>query len=157
MRRHDDLELLTTREAFSLLRVDELKPLAALVGQVPTRKGALVDLLARALEDREGIRTLYAGLDDLGQKAVQKAVHDDKGILHGKRFPLCALLSQFFSTRVHSFLLEAIDSEYSDYLDLEVSSSRHVRLKEALVSRIDAWNGLSMMGRGQSELRRSEG
>jgi hypothetical protein len=86
MPRRDDLELLTTREAFALLTVDELKPLAALVGQVPTRKGELVDVLATTLEDREKVRTLYAGLDDLGQKAVQEAAHDPEGVLDGQRF-----------------------------------------------------------------------
>jgi hypothetical protein len=86
MRRRDDPELLTTRESFALLTVDDLKPLAALLGRVPTRKGELVDLLAGALEDRKQVRTLYAGLDDLGQKAVQEAAHDPEGALDCQRF-----------------------------------------------------------------------
>src|SRR3954471_13200266 len=86
MPRHDEPGPLTTRETLSLLTVEDLKPLAALVGQVPTKKGDLVDLLARAMEDREGVRTLYAGLDDTGQKAVQEAAHDPEGVLHGQRF-----------------------------------------------------------------------
>ena len=86
MPRRDDLELLTTREALSLLTVDELKALASLVGQVAMKKGDLVDLLARAMADREEVRTLYAGLDDMGQKAVQEATHDPAGVLDGQRF-----------------------------------------------------------------------
>ena len=76
----------TVREAFSLLTVDDLKPLAALVGQVPTKKGDLVDLLARSMTDSHEVRSLYANLDDIGQKAVQEATHDPEGVLHSQRF-----------------------------------------------------------------------
>ena len=86
MSRHDDLEPLTIREAFSQLTVDELKPLAAQVGQVPTRKGELVELLTATLENPAEVRTLYERLDDVGQKAVQEATHDPEGVLHGQRF-----------------------------------------------------------------------
>jgi hypothetical protein len=86
MRWHNDLEPLTTREAFSQLTVDELKPLAAMVGQVPTRKGDLVELLAATLEKPAEVRTLYEGLDDVGRTAVQEAAHDAEGVLHPQRF-----------------------------------------------------------------------
>lgn len=86
MPRRDDLELLTARDSFSLRTVEELKPLTALVGQVPTKKGDLVDRLTRVVEDREHIRSLYAGLDDTGRRAVQEATHDPKGVLHVQRF-----------------------------------------------------------------------
>src|ERR1700738_4620656 len=82
----DESEPATIREAFSQLTVDDLKPLAAMVGQVPTRKGDLVDLLTNAMEDGEKVRTLYAGLDDVGQKALQEAAHDPEGVLHGAKF-----------------------------------------------------------------------
>jgi hypothetical protein len=85
MRGRADLEPLTTREAFSQLTVDELKPLAALVGQVPARKGDLVELLAVTLEKPAEVRALYEGLDDLDRKAVQEATHDPKGVLHRER------------------------------------------------------------------------
>ena len=86
MPRYDDLEPLTTREAFALLTVEELKPLAALVGQVPARKGDLVELLAATLAKPAELRALYEGLDDVGRKAVQEATHDLEGILHSRRF-----------------------------------------------------------------------
>src|SRR5437660_2142559 len=86
MARHNDLEPMTTREAFALLTVDELKPLAALVGQVPARKGDLVELLAATLAKPAEVRALYEGLDDMGRKAVQEATHDPGGVLHGQRF-----------------------------------------------------------------------
>lgn len=86
MPRYDEPERLTVREAYSLLTVDDLKPLAALVGQVPTKKGDLVDLLAKTVEDEREVRALYAGLDDTGQKAVQEATHDPEGMLHSQRF-----------------------------------------------------------------------
>jgi hypothetical protein len=71
----------TLREAFSELTVDELKPLASLVGATATRKGDLVDLLAKALEDREKVRSLYDGRDDVGKKALQEATYDPEGTL----------------------------------------------------------------------------
>ena len=79
-------ELRTVREAFSLLTVDDLKPLAALVGQVPTKKGDLVEVLARSMTESHEVRSLYANLDDIGQKAVQEATHDPEGVLHSQRF-----------------------------------------------------------------------
>ena len=44
----DETQPRTIREAFSELTVDELKPLASLVGATAMRKGDLVDLLAKA-------------------------------------------------------------------------------------------------------------
>ncbi len=86
MPRHDELEPLTTREALSLLTVEELKPLAALVGEVPARKGDLVEAVAATLEKPAAIRALYEGLSDVGQKAVQEATHDPNGVLNRQRF-----------------------------------------------------------------------
>jgi hypothetical protein len=79
MRYHDELEPRTIREAFAALKVDDLKPLAALVDGAATRKGDLVDLLAKVLEDREKVRRLYEGLDDVAQKSVQEATHSSEG------------------------------------------------------------------------------
>jgi hypothetical protein len=86
MPRYDLLEPLTTQETFSELTVDDLKPLANLVGQAPARKGELVELLTRTMTDPEEVRSLYQHLDDTGQKAVQEAAHDPEGILHEQRF-----------------------------------------------------------------------
>src|SRR5882672_1693170 len=86
MPRYDEPELLTTRETLAQLTVDDLKPLAALVGRSPTKKGDLVDLLAKAMEDPRAVQALYAGLDDVDQKAVQEAMQDPEGVLHGERF-----------------------------------------------------------------------
>jgi hypothetical protein len=79
-------ELLTVRKAFSLLTVEDLKLLAALVGQAAAWKGDLVDVLARAMEDPQEVRSLYAGLDDVGHKAVQEATYDPEGVLNLQRF-----------------------------------------------------------------------
>src|SRR6516225_2767468 len=86
MPRYAGLDSLTTRETLSLLTVDDLKPLAALVGQVPTKKGDLVGMLARTMEDPQEVRSLYANLDDVSQKAVQEATHDPEGVLHSQKF-----------------------------------------------------------------------
>ena len=82
MGRYDERGPLTTREAFALLTVEELKPLAALVGPVLKKKDELVDALARALTDLATVRDLYERLDDIGRKAVQEATHDPAGQLH---------------------------------------------------------------------------
>ena len=74
MPRYDARELLTTRESFSSLTVDELKPLAALVGKVPLKKGDLVDLLAGVMENLKEVEALYARMDDVSQKALQEAI-----------------------------------------------------------------------------------
>ena len=61
--------------------VDDLKPLAALVDGAATRKGDLVDLLTKVLEDPEKVRSLYEGLGDVAQKSVQEATHSSEGVL----------------------------------------------------------------------------
>lgn len=86
MPRHADPELLTIREAFTLLTVDNLTPLAALVGPVPTKKGELVDVVAEAMSDPKVVKALYAGLAETGQRAIQEATHDPEGVLHEQRF-----------------------------------------------------------------------
>ena len=63
------------------MTVDELKPLASLVGATAMRKGDLVDLLAKDLEDREKVRSLYDGRDDVGRKVLQEATYDPEGAL----------------------------------------------------------------------------
>lgn len=77
----DETQPRTLREAFSELTVDELKPLASLVGATATRKGELVDLLAKAMGDRQKVRSLYDGRDDVGKKALQEATYDPEGTL----------------------------------------------------------------------------
>ena len=84
MRRNNDLIPRTSREAFADLGLNELKPLAALMGAPPGRKGELVEFLARLMEDVEKVRALYAGLADLGQRIVQEAVHSPGGVLNLK-------------------------------------------------------------------------
>jgi hypothetical protein len=66
--------------------VDDLKPLAALVGVPPMRKGELVDFVARVMEDAEKVRALYADLGDVGKESVQEAAHSPEGILNLDRF-----------------------------------------------------------------------
>src|SRR5579864_4263735 len=82
----DELGPRTIQEAFSMMVVEELKHLAALLGKAPTRKGDLVDMLASAMEDPEQVRRLYAGLDDVGQKSIQEATHDAFGVLDISKF-----------------------------------------------------------------------
>jgi hypothetical protein len=80
MRYHEDPEHLTFREALALCRVDDIKPLVALVcGKVKARTEEMIDMLASALQGAEAVRALYDNLDDLGQKAVQEATHDEEG------------------------------------------------------------------------------
>ncbi len=84
--RYDDLPPETVHEAFSDLKVDELKALAKLVGEPPPRKGELVEMLAGVMQDRDKVRALYLKLDDIGQKAVQEAAHDIEGVLDLSKF-----------------------------------------------------------------------
>jgi hypothetical protein len=87
MRRDNTDQPQTVREALSKLRVDDLKPLVALLGKTTAkRKDDLADLLAKALEDRAKIRSLYEGLDDLGRMALQEAAHDSEGVLDRFKF-----------------------------------------------------------------------
>ena len=81
MRNDDDSQPPTIREALSTLTVDDLKPLAVLVGAAATRKGELIDLLAAALGDPKEVRILYEGLDDVEQKSLQEATHESDGML----------------------------------------------------------------------------
>ncbi len=84
--RNDDSQPRTVREAFIALTVDDLKPLATLVDGAATRKGDLVDLLAKALEDPEKVRSMYERLDDVAQKGLQEAAQDSNGVLDRFRF-----------------------------------------------------------------------
>jgi hypothetical protein len=85
--RHEPPEQLTVREALSRLTVEDLRPLAALLGQGGQgRKAEWVDRVATPLEDPEQVRALYGQLDDLGRTAVQEAAHDPEGVLHRERF-----------------------------------------------------------------------
>jgi hypothetical protein len=85
--RRDEIESLTTEEAFAKLTVDRLKPLARLlVEKPPTRKGELVKLLARPMQQDKRVRELYDRLDDLQKAAVQEATHDPHGRLDRFRF-----------------------------------------------------------------------
>lgn len=86
MPRYDDEERLTVRDALALLTVEDLKPLAKLVGEPPARKGELVELLARTMTDAARVRSLYDRLDDIGKKAVQEATHDAAGRLIDGKF-----------------------------------------------------------------------
>ena len=81
MPRIDETQPRTLREAFSGLTVNELKPLASLLGATAMRKGDLVDLLAKTLEDQARVRSLYDSLDDVGKKVLQEAGHDPAGAL----------------------------------------------------------------------------
>jgi hypothetical protein len=86
MRRQNELGHGTIREEFSELTLDALKPLAALVGVPPMRKGELVEHLAQIMEDAAKVRSLYDGLADTFQKVLQEAVHSPRGILNIKAF-----------------------------------------------------------------------
>ena len=87
MRRPEEPEMLTIRETFARLTVDNLKKLLALVhGPVPARKAELVDHLAGIMEKPEKVRALYDSLNDLMKKAVQEATHDPQGVWHRSRF-----------------------------------------------------------------------
>ncbi|CAN5758003.1 hypothetical protein BH23PLA1_BH23PLA1_20140 [soil metagenome] len=86
MRYDVEIQPRTVREAISTLTVEALKPLASLVGEAPSRKGDLVDVLVKALQDRQHLQTLYKGLGEVGQTAVQEATHDPEGLLDLSRF-----------------------------------------------------------------------
>ena len=87
MRRRVEPELLTLRQAYSLLSNDKLRPLLAFFGKPEvTRKQDMVDALASIMEMPSRVRTIYDGLDDLSQKAIQEATHNPQGELHRGRF-----------------------------------------------------------------------
>ena len=81
MPRNDETQPRTLREAYSEMTVDELKPLVSLLGGTAMRKGDLVELLAKALEDQVKVRSMYENLDDVGKKVLQEATHDPEGSL----------------------------------------------------------------------------
>lgn len=85
MARHDDIQL-TTGETLSRLTVNELKPMAALLGAKLTRKQDLVDFLTNILQDEQKVRALYEELDELSQTAIQEATHDALGELNETTF-----------------------------------------------------------------------
>lgn len=87
MPRSREPELLTIRESFSQLTVDELKPLVALIhGPVQSRKGELVEILAELMESPEKVRGLYNRMGEISKRVVEEATHDPLGELHGQQF-----------------------------------------------------------------------
>jgi hypothetical protein len=86
MRRWNHDEPKTLGEALSELTVSELKPLVAMIGPKTARKEDLVRLLAKVLLDPQKLRELYAGLDEMNQRAVQEATHHEDGKLDEIRF-----------------------------------------------------------------------
>lgn len=73
---------------FNRLSVDNLRPLAALVGAASLRKkGELVAALTRAMTDPARVRRLYDQLDPVAKLAVREAPHDPKGGYSRTRFP----------------------------------------------------------------------
>lgn len=85
--RRYELEPRPAAEAFNLLNLKEIQPLAALLTtEVPKRKSELVGLLVRFMTDPAELQAQYERLDPLARKAVQEAAHDPKGILHCDRF-----------------------------------------------------------------------
>lgn len=81
------VERLSTEEAFQSLKVEDLKPLARLLtSEVPARKGELVELLTRTMEDTAKLRDLYDGMNELSQAAVREAIHDSGGNLDRAHF-----------------------------------------------------------------------
>jgi hypothetical protein len=87
MRRNKEPVPRTAAEAFDLWTVGRLKPLAKFVTHnVPTRKGDLVELLAKIMQDENNLHEFYAEQDELGQAALQEATHDPRGELDLERF-----------------------------------------------------------------------
>jgi hypothetical protein len=83
----DAPEPVTTEEAYQALRVDDIKPLARLLGkEVPNRKPELVAVLTKTMRNPQMVRTLYEQLDDAGKDAVREATHDDEGLWHPEQF-----------------------------------------------------------------------
>ena len=80
-------EILSAREAFEKLPLDDLRPLAALVAaDVPKRKTELVPLLADAITDPARVRARYARLEAASQNAVRAAVVHPTGRLDRDQF-----------------------------------------------------------------------
>jgi len=80
-------EELTVEESFAKATLADLKPLGrALSSDAPMRKGDLVPFLVEQLRTPERAEALYKRLDELGQAAVQEAMHDPDGLLDLDRF-----------------------------------------------------------------------
>ena len=80
-------EVLTAREAFEKLTLDDLRPLAGLVAaDPPKRKTELVPLLAGVMADAGRVRDLYGRLDPVAQNAVRVAAFDHAGRLDRNKF-----------------------------------------------------------------------
>ncbi len=83
----EKLKLTTTVEALNRLTVDDLKKHLALLptAEKPTRKPELVAEIARHLEG-DGLRRLWAQLDETQQAAVSEVVHSPDGLFRAERF-----------------------------------------------------------------------
>src|SRR5947209_14611491 len=87
MPRTSVVERFNTEAVFQAMRVEDLKPLARLLSDnVPTRKGELVEIVARPMQDTAKLRELYEGMNELNQAAVREATHDTGGNLDLARF-----------------------------------------------------------------------
>jgi hypothetical protein len=85
--RDDEPQQLPLRETLTQMTVADLKPFVSLLGVKPhTLKATLVDQVAGPLLNEQKVRDLYAGLDELSQRAVQEAAHHPRGILDRVRF-----------------------------------------------------------------------
>jgi hypothetical protein len=81
------VERFDTEASFQALRVEDLKPLVRLLtSEVPMRKGDLVELASRTMQDPAKLRELYIGMSELNQAAVREATHDREGTLDRARF-----------------------------------------------------------------------
>jgi hypothetical protein len=84
---YDQDQFLTTEGAFQSLTLDDLRPLARLLGQqAPLRKSELVAFLTQTMTNPAKVRALYESLDETAKAAVQEAVHDPEGKLDTHRF-----------------------------------------------------------------------
>jgi hypothetical protein len=85
-RKQEDPAVATVREALNHLTTDQLKKLLALLPtkERPTRKGDLVEAVVRGL-DAEGLRALWAQLDETQQHAVREALYNG-GLFNAARF-----------------------------------------------------------------------
>jgi hypothetical protein len=61
--------------------VDDLKPLASLLGKAPLKKDDLIKMLAGVMENKAKVRELYSRLGEMGQRSVQEATHHPHGVL----------------------------------------------------------------------------
>jgi hypothetical protein len=85
--RSKHVELLTAEEHFSKLTVDDLRPLATLLGgEVPKRKTELVPLLVRAMTNAKRVREFFDRLDTMSQNAIRMATFDPNGQLDETKF-----------------------------------------------------------------------